>query len=332
MSYCNINTDLKDVYPQIDQYKSRLKLTGFTLASGQTKTYQKIGPGYVELVFQDGAQLTVKTSVALCEATAGTFWYDEDNDILYVHATGDTNLNTSTTTLIEAGLDWDGFKTRMRNKAEEYLDSYLNRKYPTPLMPRLVKTHVTDSDYEYPVVRACALLTCAFIIGRIKPDNPVAASLMKQTYNANPEVGEDPGIINQILSGDMVLQEQISGREPGNWNIYPSSSNSGTGYVAFVGKYYGAAYEKWRVQIDTAGTPGTATYKLSYDTGTNWDYTLQETFNTDDNDRRVNIGSGIYCVFWGTFVLNDYWDLELFPMSDSESVTGAKIGTIEASR
>lgn len=332
MSYCNITTDLRDVYPQIEQYGSKIKLSGFTLAAGQTNTYQKAGTGYIELIFEDGAQLTAKTSVALTEATAGTYYYDADLDILYVHATGDTNLNTSTTVLIESGVDWDGFKNRMRNKAEEYMDSYLNRKYPTPLMPRLVKTHVTDSDYEYPVVRLCALITCSFITGRLAPNANISTTLMRQVTNPNPEIGDLPGLLDQILAGDMVLQEQISGREPGNWNVYPYTSNSGTGYIALIGKYYGAQYEKWRLQIDTLGAPGTATYKLSYDTGSSWDFLLQATFSTDDNDRRVYIGSGVYCVFWGTFAVGDYWDIELFPMSDSVNVVGAKIGSIEAGR
>ena len=331
MAYCNTTTDLRDVYPQIDQYQGKRKFSGWTATTGQSNTYQVNSTGYVEQVFDDGAQLTSRASIALTEANAGSFYYDSDNDILYVHAAGSDDLTTATIT-IEGGVDWDAFKSRMCNKAHEYLDGYLNTKYPTPLLPRLVKTHVSDSDYEYPVVRACALLTCAFIVGRLRPDSPVAQSIMRQAYNPAPEIGETPGIINQLLSGEMVLQEQISGREPGNWNVYQNASNSGTGYVWFIGRYSGWQHEKWRLQIDTAGAPGTATYKLSYDTGSNWDYTGQVTFDPDNNDRRIHIGSGVYAVFYGTFVEDDYWDIELFPMTDTVNVTAAKIGTIEAQR
>lgn len=330
MAYCNTTTDLRDVYPQIDQYQGKRKITGWTATSGQSNTYESHGTGYVEQAFDDGAQLTVQTSIANTESNAGSYYYDSDADVLYVHAL-DSDDMTSATITIEAGVDWDAFKTRMNNQAHEYLDSYLNTKYPTPLMPRLIKTHGAG-DYEAPVVRACALLTCAFIVGRLRPDSPVSSLLMKQAYNPAPEVGEVPGIINQLLAGDMVLQEQISGREPGNWNIYANSSNSGTGYIWLIGRYYGAQYEKWRLQIDTAGAPGTATYKLSYDTGSNWDTTTQATFSTDDNDRRIHIGSGVYAVFYGTFVEDDFWDIELFPMTDTINVTAAKIGTIEVSR
>ena len=331
MAYCNTTTDLRDVYPQIDQYQGKRKIVGWSATAGQSNTYEAHGTGYVELLLDEGAQLTSRASIALTEANAGSFFYDSDLDIVYVHAIDSDNMTTATIT-IEAGVDWDSFKARMCNKAHEYLDSYLNTKYPTPLLPRLVKTHVTDSDYEYPIVRACALLTCAFIVGRIKTDSPVATGLMKQVYNPAPEIGESPGIVNQLLTGEMVLQEQISGREPGNWNVYSGAANSGTGYVWFIGRYYGAQNEKWRVQIDTGGAPGTATYKLSYDTGSNWDSTTQDTFSADDNDRRIHIGSGVYCVFYGTFVDGDYWDIDLFPMTDTINVTAAKIGTIEASR
>jgi hypothetical protein len=331
MAYCNTTTDLLDCYPYLERFQGKITLEGFVLAAGQTNTYAVYGCGQIELVFDNGVPLTEKTSVALVEATAATWWYDDNNDVVYVHATDNDNLITvaQTTTLIEAGQDWDTLKTTMRNNAQQFVDSILNTRYPTPLMPRLIKTHNTQ-DYEYPVVRATALLTCAFLIRRRNPEDATAMALYKEAYNSNPEPGETKGILNQLKDGDIVLQEQISGREVGGFNVYPYASNTATAYVWFIGTYSGRMYERWRLAIDTAGAVSTATWKVSRDGGSNYDLTLQSTFDVTNDDRRIYILDGIYAVFYGTFAVTDYWDIEVFPLSDTASFS--KLGSAELSR
>jgi hypothetical protein len=55
---------------------------------------------------------------------------------------------------------------------------------------------------------------------------------------------------------------------------------------------------------------------LSKDQGSTWDTTLQKTRKSDSDQRRFTLGSGIDAEFVGTFVSGDYWDIELFPISD----------------
>jgi hypothetical protein len=314
--YCNTTTDLRDVFPQIGNYQGKRKIERFVTVAGNANTYQADGTGYVELAFDDGVQLVVKTSIATVQATAGTYWYDSDTDLLYIHAFGSDDLTAASIPNIEIGVDWDAFKTRMNNDAAEEIDSYLTRLYKTPLMPRLIKRH-SSNDYESPIRLSCAYLTCRNIVRRLAPNDMVARELEKVALNGNPLEGEEFGIIDKLLKGDTYLQEQISPADVGTvGNVDAASGNSGTSYIWVLGDYTGSQYTRWRIQADTAGAPGTATYKLSYDTGSNWDVELQETFNTDNNNRRISIGSGIEVVFYGTFVDGDYWDFELFPASD----------------
>lgn len=315
MEYCNVTTNLTDVYPKIDQYQEKQILAAdWTKATGQTNTYQQEGTGQVNMVFDDGIQLTSRASVALTESNAGSFYYDSNVDVLYIHTFGSDDMTGSTIPIIEIGEDWDSWKSGIRYNAQEIVDAYLNKLYPTPLSPRLIKTH-SGNDYEYPVVLITALLTCALIIQRRDPRNKDADALFRRVINPDPEPDEVKGLINQLLDGDMVLQEQISKREVGGFNVYPYASNSGTGYIKVSGQYIGARKERWRLQIDTAGAPGTATYKISYD-GSSFDLTLQETFNEDNDERRIHVANGIYVEFYGTFVEDDYWDIEVFPLSD----------------
>ena len=79
-------------------------VAGFTLTTDQTYTYQKsylsetitLADSTTETIRKaivdcqlDGTALTVKTSIAEVEGTAGTYWHDTANGILYIHPPGD---------------------------------------------------------------------------------------------------------------------------------------------------------------------------------------------------------------------------------------------------
>jgi len=315
--YCNTTTDLRDVFPEVDQYHGKRLIERFVTVAGNANTYMAEGTGYVEQAFDDGVQLVVKTSIATVQATAGTFWYDSDTDLLYIHAFGSDDLTASSIPDIETGVDWDSFKTRMLNDAEEELNTYFTKLFSIPLNPRLIKLH-SSNDYESPVRLSCAYLTCRNVVRRLAPNDPVARELEKKALNGNLIEGEEYGLIDKILRGDIHLQDQISPADVGSIsNIVEGDSNSGTGYVRFLSDYTGSTHQRWQLKMDTAGTPGTATWKLSYDTGTNYDRTLQETFNESNNQRRIDIGSGIEVVFWGTFTTNDQWEFDVYPSTDN---------------
>jgi hypothetical protein len=314
--YCNTTTDLMDVFPQVGNYQAKRLIERFVSVSGSANTYMAEGVGYVEQAFDDGVQLVVKTSIATVQAAAGSWWYDTDKDLLYIHAFGSDDLTAASIPDIEAGVDWDAFKTRMLNDAEEEMNTYFARLFSIPLNPRLIKLH-SSNDYESPVRLSCAYLTCRNIVRRLSPGDPIARELEKVALNGNTESGEEYGLIDKVLRGDIYLQDQIAPGDVGSIsNIEEGSSNSGTGYVRFLSDYTGSEHQRWRLKMDTAGTPGTATWKLSYDTGTNYNVSLQETFNVSNDQRRINIGSGIEVVFWGTFTTNDQWDFDVYPSTD----------------
>jgi len=331
MAYCNVTTDLTDVFPDIERYQEKQILEGWVAVTGQANTYAVFGTGQINMVFDNQVQLSLKTSIATVQAAAGSWWYDSDNDVVYVHATDSDNLATvaQTTTLIEGGEDWDTLKDNMRDKASQFMDSVLNTRYPTPLMPRQIKTHDT-ADYEYPIVRACALLTCAFLAKRRNPADKNGIMLFEEAWLPVPEPDQQKGWLNQIKDGEIVLQDQISAREVGSFNVYPESGITTTAYTWFMGEYTGSTYQRWRVQIDTAGAIGTATWKLSYNGGTTWDLTTQATFDTNNSDRRIHISGGIYAIFYGTYGDGDYYDVEVFPLTDDVGVP--KIGNARAYR
>jgi len=324
--YCNLTTDLHDVFPGIGQYQRKDIVEDWTLVSGQSNTYQSEGVGYVEQVFDDGVQLTVQTSIANVESNAGSYYYNSDVDILYVHQTGGGDPANS---VIESGVDWDTFKTRMRAKAMQTMDSYLARRYIVPIVPRSIQTHDT-SEHEYIIVRICALLVCAYIIGRVDPANVMGTKLFREAINFAPEVDESKGLINQLMDGDAVLQNQRTPQEAG-WigEIIPDSSNTINETPILTGVYEGGSRNIWRLQIDTAGVIGTATWKVSFDGGTNWDLTLKDTHDSNNDKYRFHIARGVY-VEWPdvTWVEGEFWDIHLYPADDSVEMSKIGFSTI----
>lgn len=329
MAYCNLTTDLSDVYPEIHRYRTERRFEDWESIVAYSNTYRIQQTGYVEQVFDDGDKLSLQTSVALVNANGGWF-YDSALDILYVHALDSDDL-TSATIVITGGVDWATFLARIRNEASEDFDSFMNVLHPTPLMPRLIKIH-SSNDYVSAVRDTVATMMVIKIMERLDPENEDITALRKKVRNPDPIEGEIPGVIDDLLNGNRVLQDQISAREVGSFNVNPDSGNGSTSHIWVLGKYTGSEYNIWRLEIDTAGVPGTATWKLSKDRGANWNIELQVTFNTDNNDRRIHIGSGIYVVFNpdGTFVDGDIWDIELFPVTDV--ATKSKISISKTTR
>lgn len=322
ITYCNTTTDLKSVFVGIEKYQHKERIKEWTNVSGTI--YKKPGTGYQEVVFWEGTQLTAGTNTT---PTAGQYYYDSDKDILYVN----NSLDPDDDHIVEAGPDWDAFKEVCRNQAQEIVDGYMNKVYETPLRPRSTNDHVTTVYYEYPIVRATAALTCYLIISSVNPMDANADALYKIAINPDPQEEEQKGILNQYADGDLVRQDQTSPRELGKWNIKPYASNTVSVWPQFFGTYSGGIYKEWKVQIDTAGVVGTATYKVSFDGGTTFDFTLQKTFDSNGDEHRMYIADGVY-VYWpvATYGLNDYWMLYLQPVNDEVEVS--KAGTIRVTR
>jgi len=332
MAYCNTTTDLTDQYPDFSRYLEKRILENWYATSGQSNTYECRGVGQVNLVFDDGEQLTAKTSIATVEAAAGSYWYNSDVNIVYVHAKGSDDL-TSASITIEAGDDWDALLTRINNRMYNFINNILSNAYPTPIPPRIRRIEGTD-DYDYVLIKCNALLTIAEVMRRRKTDDPESDRIYRMVWNTNPQPEEQKGILNQLIDGDIQLTDQITAKEAGFVNYWPYASNVQDTPIWIYGTYTGDTYQRWKLEFDTAGATGTATFKLSRDGGTNWDMTLQDTFDSDSDDRRMSLQSGLYAVFDpdtnNTYGSGDYWTIEVFPVTDEVGVQ--KIGNARAYR
>jgi len=332
MAYCNTTTDLTDQYPDISRYLENKILENWYASSGQSNTYEVRNVGQINMVFDDGEQLTLKTSIAEVEAEAGSFYYDANVNTVYVRANGDDDLTTGTITL-EAGEDWDAFLTRINNRMYNFMNGILNPSYPTPVPPRIIRNESAD-DYDYILIKCNALLTCSEVMRRRAVDDVEADKLYKMVWNMNLGEGEEKGLLNQLRDGDMVLIDQITARETGSFNYWPDGSNTTDTPLWIYGTYTGSTYERWKLEFESTEATGTVTFKLSRDGGTTFDLEAQSTFDSTQDDRRMPLLSGLYAIFdpdtGNDYTSGDFWDIEVFPQSDLTTIS--KIGNARAWR
>ena len=297
--YCNTTTDLQMVFADVEKFNHREALTGFTIVSGQTNTYSYKNPGYIGVCWQDNAALTVRTSVALVENNAGSYYWDSTNDILYVHSTN--NADPDTHVIEIAPYDYSDLLEYCRNNAMEELESYLDPGYPRPLP--FARNSYNSAKYDTDIIRACAMITVRQIIESVNPGSPLIKTYWDRVYS---EI-EPFGLLYQHRLGSRKFSfEPTKDDFDGRLECLTLDATS-SGLVRLHGKGHSEQHKLYRLKIDTAGAVETATYKLSNDNGLSWYSTLRPTYYAPQY-----ITSGIWARFEGVFVTDDEWLIEIF--------------------
>jgi hypothetical protein len=326
VQYCNLENDLTDIVSDIRQVRGLRLIDGpFVVHSSNVYVLRNSGP--VEMVFENGKQLTRVDTAAdppetEADISAGEFYYNAGDDALYFQT---LNSGSPDNVQIHFGPDWLAMATRCRAKASEMMEAWLRSIYSTPFQK------VADGDmsrsgreYDYVIIEICAMLTCALILKQHNPRDEVAAELMAKVntpvFNENiAGVDNQPGLIQQIKSGDIVLNTQMDARLAGGVNVFEDSGNAGTGYCDYWqgSRYTGAFKQIWLVEIDTLGNIDAATFKFSRDDGRTFEKTLEPVRRQQGNhNRRISLGSGVEVEFTGTFASGDKWRFMCYPSSD----------------
>jgi hypothetical protein len=305
--YCNLTTDITDVCRMIEEYAAqRFALKSFSLHSGSI--YKSYGTGNPVHVYEDGVILTEVSSIPSIDG-ASKWYYDDTNDILYIHCSDDGDPDTHE---IERGFDWVLTKTRARDNAQDEIDALLDARFPRPL-PEARQYHTTNY-YDAPLTRATALLVCSNLLDSFG-DHERAQLYRNQVTNDNKT-----GIIDKYNSGQLRFSWEVTENEFAGHDIEMDSSNTGDGFIELYGKFggsgddnmdseyvseYSVEDEVWLIEIDGAGGTGTATFKWSRDDGTTWKATTVET-----DYEWITLDAGISVRFWdrnGEFDEGDKW-------------------------
>ena len=133
----------------------------------------------------------------------------------------------------------------MLYKASRYFDSYVDPALPTQMWKN------SEDEYDYIVIRTTAQICAFFLLSAHDPDNEDALKI-KEEYES---------ILDKINEGGIKLGFEKS--SDSSQGIIRELAVSGTlKPVDLRGKYRGGVYDKIRIEIETGGIIGTATYSV----------------------------------------------------------------------
>ena len=229
-------SDLRDIYPNIDKYDTKKPIYGWENPS--TNFYKSYNTGLINVLFFDGIEGTAVTDDPNDNYE---FIYSPSNDSVEIFI----NTGSPDDMLIESGEDWETHKTDLLYKASRFLESYLDSSLPKNVWQN------DDGEFDYIIVRTTALICAYFLISAHDPDNEDAVKI-KEEY-------ED--ILDKINQGHIKIGFEISADS--SQGVIREISASGTlKPLDLHGRYYGERYDKLRIEVETAGEIGTARYSV----------------------------------------------------------------------
>jgi len=311
-TYCDTNTDLQFIEPNINNYNLRRVLPGDWVASGTTDLYYLYSAGYVTQLFYNGEEMT---SVTDTPDANKEFNYATGTGLLsFFYESSSTSLLNSA--VIESGRDWYDTKVEAVAKASDLCRNVL----PVPIYPRkgVGMASATGNDWPEIIVRSTAIIACADLI---RPyDKEKGDELMAMAMNP-----EGTGYLDMVRTGQIALS-QDEGLAKHSGIIREISINaSSTGSVIDVRGTPSVDWDVIKIICSTAGTFATGSAS-----GVKFD-----SFVADSTGLKISkiadaviidgsfqdVGHGMQVRFSpGVYTINDEWELEVSGVLDSRTM------------
>ena len=169
-TYCT-HRDLKDIYPNLDDFDVKTAIYGWVVVSG-TK-YAAHNSGLVTQLFADGEDLGPAQSAHTDLNTEGEWFYNSAEDVCYYYS-----ASTPADKLMEAGEEFSTLITRIMKNASRYFDSRVDATLPRD------QWKDKEGNYDYLVVRTVALISIVFLMKAHDSQNPTAGKF-EEEYDIN---------------------------------------------------------------------------------------------------------------------------------------------------
>ena len=311
-TYCDTNTDLQYIEPNINNYNLRRVLPGDWVASGTTDLYYLYSAGYVTQLFYNGEEMTSVTDTPNANKE---FNYNTSTGLLsfYLTSSSTSLLNSA---VIEAGRDWYDTKVEAVRKASDLVRNVL----PVPIYPRkgVGMASSTGNDYPEIIVRSTAIIACADLVRPF--DKEKGDELMAMAMNP-----EGTGYLDMVRTGQIALsQDEGLAKHSGIIREVSINANT-TGSIIDVRGKPTVDWDVIKIIISTAGTftSGSAS-GVKYDTYVKDDTGLKIDKSSDAeviDGGFQDVGHGMQVRFSpGLYTSNDEWELEVSGIVDSRTM------------
>ena len=165
-TYCT-HRDLKDIYPNLDEFDVKTAIYGWVVVSG-TK-YAAHNSGLVTQLFADGEDLGPAQSAHTDLNTEGEWFYNSAEDVCYYYA-----ASTPADKLMEAGEEFSTLITRIMKNASRYVDSRIDAGIPRDAFKD------KEGNYDYFLIRTASLVSIYFLINASNPGSDVAEKFLAE--------------------------------------------------------------------------------------------------------------------------------------------------------
>mgnify|MGYP003114002551 FL=1 len=311
-SYCDTNTDLQYIEPNINNYNLRRVLPGDWVASGTTDLYYLYSAGYVTQLFYNGEEMTSVTDTPNANKE---FNYNTSTGLLsfYLTSSSTSLLNSA---VIEAGRDWYDTKVEAVRKASDLVRNVL----PVPIYPRkgVGMASSTGNDYPEIIVRSTAIIACADLVRPF--DKEKGDELMAMAMNP-----DGTGYLDMVRKGEIALsQDEGLAKHSGIIREVSVNANT-TGSIIDVRGKPTVDWDVIKIIISTAGTftSGSAS-GVKYDTYVKDDTGLKIDKSSDAeviDGGFQDVGHGMQVRFSpGLYTISDEWELEISGIIDSRTM------------
>ena len=311
-TYCDTNTDLQYIVPDINNYNLRRVVPSDWVSSGTTDLYYLYSAGYVTQLFYNGEEMTSVTDTPNANKE---FNYNTSTGLLsfFLENSSTSLLNSS---VIEAGRDWYDTKVEAVRKASDLCRNVL----PVPIYPRkgVGTASATGNDYPEIIVRSTAIIACADLVRPF--DKEKGDEIMAMAMNP-----EGTGYLDMVRTGQIALsQDEGMAKHSGIIREVSINANS-TGSVIDVRGRPSVDWDVIKIVISTAGTftSGSAS-GVKYDTFVKDDTGLKIDKSSDAefiDGGFQDVGHGMQVRFSpGVYTINDEWELEISGIVDSRTM------------
>jgi hypothetical protein len=300
--------DLKDVFPNLDEFDTKKPIYGWVIDSGTR--YVAHDSGLVTQLFVDGKDLGSAQS-ALSNVDANNEWfYDSATDAVYYY----NSASNPDDLLMEAGEDFATLKTRVMKDASNYVDSKLDATLPREQF--LLK----DGTYDYLIRRLTGLVAAYFLVKGKDPTSEIADALFEEAQLH----------ISDLNSGQAKLSFQNTG--DASKGIVRKISVAGSLNIVDTRGNYRGSYDRLKVIVTTGGAIGTSKYSVfakDEDALKNNLVIQTEVINGDYQE----LAGGLQIRFQGsaddsTATQNDEWEVEvmgLYEETDNPAIRSVRM-------
>ena len=311
-TYCDTNTDLQYIVPNINDYNLRRVMPSDWVASGTTDLYYLYSAGYVTQLFYNGEEMT---SVADTPDANKEFNYNTSTGLLsFFLENSSTSLLNST--VIEAGRDWYDTKVEAVRKASDLVRNLL----PVPIYPRkgVGMASATGNDWPEIIVRSTAIIACADLVRPYDKDK--GDEIMEMVMNL-----EGTGYLDMVRTGQIALSQDEGMAKHGGVLREISINASTTGSIIDVKGTPSVDWDVIKIIIDTTGTFATGSASgVKFDSFVSDDTGLKTTKIADAvtiDGSFQDVGHGMQVRFSpGLYTISDEWELEISGIIDSRTM------------